>query len=558
MSAQGPEMTPEMQAPQAKVQTRRGFSIIWVVPIVALLIGGWLAYKAMSERGPTITISFATAEGLEAGKTMIKFKDVAIGKVTDIELKRDLSGVFVTAEMQNDAEPFMTENTRFWVVRARVAAGEVSGLGTLFSGAYIGCSPSTEGKRQTRFIGLEKPPILTEGQPGRHFILEAKSLGSLDLGSPVYYRGIKVGQIVGYEFDEQAETVQIKAFVNAPYHEKVLQNSRFWNASGIDFTMDATGLKLDTQSLVSIMLGGVAFDLRQYEQPKPPAGENHKFRLYPNHESSKEEVYTIRRYFEMYFDQSVRGLTPGAPVEIMGIQIGEVVDIQLQYDMKRASFHIPVRVAFEPERLPALINEEGEILIGAEKSAEISQEEEQSVGILLQRMQKLIDRGLRARLKTGNLLTGQLFVDLAYYPDAPPARIEMGAEYPVFPTVSSSIEDIVEKVDKILEKVEKIPFGEIGQELQAAIRNLNSLLGEVKSVSGTVNRETLPKINEALDELQQTLQGIGTTLGPDAALSYNARKATEELTLAIRSIRLLVEYLERNPQALIFGKEEKK
>ncbi|MBW2476977.1 MAG: MCE family protein, partial [Deltaproteobacteria bacterium] len=210
-------LTPNTKnAPEAQIQTKRSFSVIWVVPIIALLIGGGLVFKALSEKGPTITIKFETAEGLEADKTKIKFKDVEVGKVVSIDLLDDLSGVVVKAEMSKEAEPFMTENTRFWVVRARVAAGEVSGLGTLFSGAYIGCSPSSEGKKQKHFTGLEKPPVLTEGLPGRHFVLEAETLGSLDIGAPVYYRGIKVGQVVQYDFDEQAEAVLIKVFINDP------------------------------------------------------------------------------------------------------------------------------------------------------------------------------------------------------------------------------------------------------------------------------------------------------------------------------------------------------
>ncbi|PLX84456.1 MAG: paraquat-inducible protein B, partial [Desulfuromonas sp.] len=252
MSDERNQATTEEQLPKALVQTKQSFSVIWVVPLIALLIGGWLAYKAAAEKGPTITITFASADGLEADKTLIKFKDVEIGKVVRIELLNDLSGVIVTAEMQRDAEHYLTENTRFWVVRARVAAGEVSGLGTLFSGVYIGCSPSLEGRERHDLKGLEAPPVLTEGLPGRHFILEAKNLGSLDIGSPVYYRGIKVGQVVKYDFDDHAESVLIRVFIDAPYHHKVRENSRFWNASGVDITLDVTGVKLDTQSLATI------------------------------------------------------------------------------------------------------------------------------------------------------------------------------------------------------------------------------------------------------------------------------------------------------------------
>ncbi|NOR23721.1 MAG: MCE family protein, partial [Desulforhopalus sp.] len=349
MSEEGSRAETVDKAPTAQVQTKRGFSIIWVVPILALIIGGWLAYKAMSEKGPILTINFENAEGLVAGKTKVKYKDVEIGVVSVIDLLDDLSGVAITIEMHREFKPYMTENTSFWVVRARVAAGEVSGLGTLLSGAYIGCSPSDEGQAVKHFVGLEKPPVMTVGLPGRHFIIQSETLGSLDIGSTVQYRGIKVGQVVDYNFDEAAESILLKVFINAPFHEKVRTRSRFWNASGIDFTMDSSGIKMDTQSLVSILLGGMAFDT----PPDAPAGEQAEesktFQLYASHEESRELTYDLREYYLLYFNQRVRGLSPGAPVEIKGIQVGEVVSIELQYDQEQLNFRIPVLVMLEPE-----------------------------------------------------------------------------------------------------------------------------------------------------------------------------------------------------------------
>jgi paraquat-inducible protein B len=542
------------QAPEAQVQTRRSFSIIWVVPIIALLIGGWLTFKAMSEKGPEITITFETADGLAADKTMVKFKDVEIGKVTKIDLSDDISGVIVTVEMSKESNPYLTDKTRFWVVRAKVAAGEISGLGTLLSGAYIGCDPSTEGKKQEHFVGLEKAPILTSELPGSHFVLKSKELGSLDLGSPIYYRGIKVGQVVAYNFDENAEAVLFKVFISDPFHKKVTDNTRFWNASGVDFTMDATGIKMDTQSLVSIMLGGVAFDLREHAQPGDQAEENQNFLLYDNREASNEVSYGIREYYMMYFDQSVRGLSPGAPVEILGIKVGEVVKVELQFDMNSLEFRIPVLVFLEPERLNTLITEEGELVRGHAKVEELEENEEERKKDNKQ-AKRMIAKGFRAQLKTGNILTGQLFVDLVNYPDAPPEELKVEHGYIVFPTIPAPFEQIVNRVDNILKKVEKVPFDKIGKELQIAVESLTKTLDEIKDMSGNINKETIPKINAALDQMQEAMEGVGATLGPDSALSYNARQVTSELSMAIRSIRSLLDYLERDPQALILGKE---
>jgi len=547
-------MKPVERAPEAKVQTKRSFSIIWVVPIIALLIGGWLTFKAMSEKGPEITITFETADGLVAGKTAVKFKDVDVGKVTKLELNDDASGVVATVEMTNNASSYLTDKTQFWVVRATVAAGEISGLGTLLSGAYIGCNPSTEGKKQTHYKGLEKPPILTADLPGRHFVLKSKELGSLDLGSPIYYRGIKVGQVVDYDFDETAEAVLFKVFIRDPFHKKVTDNTRFWNASGVDFTMDATGIKMDTQSLVSIMLGGVAFDLPEHAQQGEQAEEDKDFLLYEDRDASNEVTYNIKQYYLMYFNQSVRGLSPGAPVEILGIKVGEVVKVELLFDQTTLEFLIPVLVYFEPERLNLLITEEGKVARGTAKAEEIeaTQKDKQGRNMVVK---ELVARGFRAQLKTGNLLTGQLFVDLANYPDAPPKELMTEQGYTVFPTISAPFEQIVNRVDNILKKFEKVPFDKIGMDLQLAVESLTKTLDEIKDMSGNINQETVPKINAALDQMQEAMKGVESTLGPDSALSYNARQVTNELSMAIRSIRSLLEYLERDPQALLLGKE---
>ncbi len=542
------------KVPTAQVQTKRVFSIIWVVPIIALVIGGWLIYKSMSEKGPVITITFENADGLEAGKTLVKFKDVQVGKVSAIELLDDLSGVVLTVEMQKNAEKYMTDKTQFWVVRARVAAGEISGLGTLFSGAYIGCYPSLKGKQTRKFTGLEKPPVMTLGVPGGNFTLRSETLGSLDVGSPVFYRGLKVGQVVEYHFDEASEAILLKVFINAPFHEKVRAGSRFWNASGIDLTLNASGIKMDTQSLVSIMLGGIAFDLPQDAQStsQTQAKENTTFLLYDNRDSSKEEIYTVKTYYLMYFDQTVRGLSPGAPVEIRGIKVGEVVKIELKYDAINQDFRIPVLVMIEPERMNALVIDKDTIT--GKKMEEAIKTGEFAKNRTI-RLKSMVEKGFRAQLKTGNLLTGQLFIDLDYYPDAAPATMTEENGYPVFPTISTPFERIMERVESILKKVDEIPIDKIGNNVNGAIKDLNGLLKELGTMSGKVSRETLPKIDKSLDELSTTLQGISSTIGPDSALSYNSRAVMDELSMAIRSLKSLLDYLEKNPQALILGKE---
>ncbi len=472
-------------------------------------------------------------------------------------MNKDLSGVVVTAEMHKSAAPYMTENTHFWVVRARVAAGEVSGLGTLFSGAYIGCNPSAEGQRRDQYVGLEKPPVLTTGQPGRHFMLAAKNLGSLDLGSPVYYRGIKVGQVVDYNFDARGEAILIKVFIYAPHHEKVRQNTRFWNSSGIDFSMDTSGVKMKTQSLVSILLGGVAFDQDPYTRPQVQAAENAIFNLYPDQENSTRNTSSIKHYYQLYFDQSVRGLFPGAPVEIKGIRIGEVVKVELQFDAERLDFQVPVLVALESERLHSLLRAD-EVFGRRSEDVSLFPAAENEPEDVARRLQLLIEKGYRAQLKAGNLLTGQLYIDLAYAPDAPAFEPVSGEDYPVIPTLSSPLEQLAQRVDNILKKVETIAFDHIGQELQASMTELTAVLKQLRQTVNLVNREMIPAVEASLEQLQKSLNGIDASFGPDSGLSYNATTAAGELTMTLRSLRTLLDNLERDPQSLIFGREEDK
>ncbi len=303
----------DLPEPEFRERKRR-ISIVWLVPLIALAIGGWLVYKALSEKGPTVTITFNSAAGLEAGKTKIKYKEVELGQVVSIELDDKLSQVIVTAELVKQAEKFVSQNTRFWVVRARVEAGSVSGLGTLFSGAYIGLDPGKPGKPATRFQGLEVPPVVTVDLPGSHFVLRASSLGSLNVGAPVYFRRIEVGQVVSYQLDEDGQAVTIQVFIHDPHHQLVRKNTRFWNASGLDVAIGADGIRVDTESFVSMMVGGIAFDTPANMEPGEPAEENDVFDLYKNRASISEKTYARKTRWLLHFDSGVRGLKTGAPV----------------------------------------------------------------------------------------------------------------------------------------------------------------------------------------------------------------------------------------------------
>ncbi len=536
MAEQNPSESRFKDVPEAVVKMRKQFSIVWVVPLVALLIGGWLAFKAISEKGPTITITFKTAEGLEAGKTKIKYKNVEVGQVESITLSKDRgSHVIVTAELVKGAEDHLTENTRFWVERARIGASGAAGLGTLFAGAYIGIDLGEPGGKPTHsFKGLEIAPVVTTGLPGSHFKLQAEKRGSLNVGSPIYYRQIQVGQVVAFEMVEDGDAVDFKIFVHAPYHEYVRKNTRFWNASGVDVSVDASGIQVKTESFVTIMIGGIAFATPTDLGPSPAAKEGDAFRLYESRERIQEKAHVVKKKWLLHFDGSVRGLAVGAPVEFKGIKIGEVIDIKLQFDWEKLAFRIPVIIELESERVHFV----GKQKVDKKRGMEI-----------------LVEKGLRAQLKTGSLLTGQLLVGLDLHPDAPPAKINWDGRYPELPTIPTPMEEITGGVTRIVEKLDTIPLEQIGKDLQQTMANLSKTTAELQKLVQKLDANVAPAATDTLKQAQTTLIKVDRLLNADSPTGYELKRALAELADAARNIAILVDYLERHPDSLVFGKE---
>ena len=343
--------------PEARAVRKRGWSVqfVWLIPIIAALIGGWLVVKGIMDKGPTITITFKTAEGLEAGKTKVKYKSVDIGDVTHISLAGQGKNVEVTVELDKRAESRLVEDTKFWVVRPRIAGGMVSGLGTLFSGSYIGVDPGTSATKRHEFVGLEVAPIITAEVPGRHFILRAENLGSLQEGSPIFFRQEAVGSVVAHELNEDGQGVTFKIFVNSPYDQYVHTTTNFWNASGVDISLDATGIKVDTQSLASILIGGVAFETPSGATKESLAEENREFFLARTRLDAMKRPDTMALPFVLYFTQSLRGLSIGAPVDFRGIVVGEVKSLNVESNEDESGFRFPVFVEIYPERLLHLV-----------------------------------------------------------------------------------------------------------------------------------------------------------------------------------------------------------
>ena len=524
--------------PEAVIEPRkRGprVSIVWLIPLLAALIGGWLAYKTLTERGPLITISFRTAEGLEVGKTLVKFRDIEIGKVEAIDVTDDLRGVVVNVRLDKSTEPYLTDKTRFWVVTAEVTAAGVRGLGTLFEGAYIGMDPVSDGRPTRAFVGLEDAPLITTDDAGTRLVLRTETGSSMSKGAPVYYKRYRVGEVSDTKLSDNGQSVEISIFVKAPYDEFVHEDTRFWNATGVNLTLDAEGIDLDTPSLISAMIGGIAFD----SPPGAPQGErvaqDTEFTLYPNREAAFEVAYTETQTWVVHFAGSVRGLSVGAPVELRGIPIGRVADFGIAYDAERNELTIPVTLEIEPELLSV-------------RRDEMTDEERKA------RLDAWVQRGLRAQLKTGNLVTGQLLVGLEFFPDPPPAAVDWTTDPPTFPTVPAATQRLVEKVTAVADRLAGIPLEDIGAEVSQAMKRLDATLTEAQGLLARLKGETVPAATSAIKQAEGTLATAERAIAADSPLRQDLDQTLEDVARAARSLRLLLDYLEQHPEALIRGK----
>ncbi|MDM0118555.1 PqiB family protein [Variovorax arabinosiphilus] len=527
--------------PPPRVARRRDWmpSLIWLIPVVAALVGIFLVARILIDRGPEIVLTFKTAEGLEAGKTAVKYKDVQIGVVQSLRLAHDRSHVRVTLQLNKDANAFTAEDTRYWVVRPRLDTSGISGLSTLLSGAYIGADAGTSEESAKEFTGLEVPPIVTRDASGKQFLLRASDIGSLDVGSPVYFRRIKVGQVAAYELNEDGRGVTLRVFVNAPYDKFVGGNSRFWQASGLDMRLNASGITLRTQSLATILLGGIAFGAPENENG-PVAGENTAFALAEDEGAAMKPPDGPAETVLLHFNQSLRGLSPGAPIDFRGVVIGEVKSIGIQFDRNEREFRMPVVATVYPDRLRS--RKPGET--------------EESRAVQRQRLRFLIGKGLRAQMRTGNLLTGQNYIAFDFFPNAPKVTIDVEKDTVEMPTMQNSLDELQAQVQEIVTKVNKVPFEQIGTDVRTALATLNKTLVSAEQLTRTLNNDVSPEITAAMKDARKTINSAERTLAQDSPLQQDMRQTLQELTRAAGSVRVLTDYLERHPESLLRGKPE--
>ncbi|MBP6802185.1 MAG: MCE family protein [Zoogloea sp.] len=541
------EPTPS-SLPTARVDTPRRFRIplVWVIPLVAALIGVFLALHTWYQQGPDITIRFKTGEGLEAGKTRIKYKDVDVGQIDSVTLAEDGSYVIAGARLARSADHLLVDDTRFWMVSARVSGSAVSGLGTLLSGTYVGLDAGKSAEARREFTALDDAPVVSFDVPGRYFTLHAETLGSIGIGTPVYFRRMQAGQVTGYRLGEHGKRIEVRVFIKAPYDRFVTDDTRFWNAGGVDVKLGADGVQVNTESLTSILAGGLAF-LTPADSPDEPAAAERAFRLFATREEAIRRQVDERQHYVLRFTESVRGLSVGAPVDFRGITIGEVIAIQPQLSPASAEISMQVEVSLQPGRLRTP---------GSKSHLPAGATSEDAAFRAF--VDQLVAKGLRAQLRNGNLVTGQLYVALDFFPGAGAARPDWTASPPRLPTQRGSLDELQTTLMRIVGKLDKLPIEEIGTDTRKLLASLQRSVDETEALLKRIDNLTDGEVRSTIVEARSAIADTRKLIASDAPLQQDLRASLQELGRAAQALRHLADTLDRHPEALLRGKPEEK
>ncbi len=527
--------------PQASLRRSR-ISLVWIIPVVALLIAAYLGFRTLSDEGPIITVQFSAADGLTAGQTKVRHKAVDLGQVESIRLSDNMNRVIVRIRMAREAVPYLTNRARFWVVRPRLSSGSLAGIETIVSGSYIEMDPGgRDGEKQSEFTGLEQPPGVRSSEPGSNFALRASRIGSLSAGAPVFYRDIAVGEVLGYDIGNGIGPVTINVFVRAPFDGYVREGSRFWNASGLAVKLGVDGVRVELASLQAVLNGGVAFDAPKVPARTMPAGT--EFPLYQNFGEAEAAGYQRRMRFITYFSTAVRGLAVGSAVEFYGIQIGTVDEVKLLVNNEAGTARVRVALEIQPERIVS--------------AADIRDD-------ALEVARRLIKNGLRVQTRTANYLTGQMVLSLDLLPDAARAELRQEGDDWVLPSVGGGIDNILTAAADISAKLDRLPLEQIGANLNNTLRSAS---GAMVSIQDLVKRtdsnltpalRRLPEITSALQDVVtragRAVGSIETSYGQNSQFNRELERAMTQVGDTARSIRVLADYLDRHPEALVRGR----
>jgi paraquat-inducible protein B len=527
----------------AVVKPARRISAIWTVPIIALLIGIYMIVYNIMTQGPTIAIHFDTAEGIEAGKTLVRTRSVVLGQVEDVVLNEDQSGVVIHCLLDAEARALLGDDTQFWVVKPRFGAGGVSGLGTLLSGAYIELAPGSKSSTQREFVGLSRPPVTPASAAGTHVTITSDQMGSLREGNPVLFRGHTVGRIESAEFKPEAKQAVLNAFIHTPFDTLLNSNSRFFDSSGISFSATAEGLNVETASLESILSGGIAFETPDNQSPGGVVEPGTKFTLYPSRPSIEFNPFAHYRDYVVLFETSVRGLLPDAPVEYRGVRAGTVQRIMveelvMEIDEDAATLPIPVLIRLEHGRLRKNLR--------AEDVDEIAQD-----------FQDHIRTGMRASLASASLISGALYISLDFYPDDDDKSVGEFAGYVTIPSVKSGFAQIERQLSQTLQKINDLPLERTVKTANRTLRQLDKTLASadraLESVDTILADDATQELPEALTNALNEVSTALASLSPDSELHNKLGRTLNDLDNTLQSVEKLTRTLDSKPNSMVFS-----
>jgi paraquat-inducible protein B len=522
---------------QAEVSQGRKISSIWFIPLLALALGAYMVVHNWMTEGPEIEIAFKTATGLAQGKTKVKYRNVDMGLVEEVRLNDDFDGVIAKVKLDRQVLPLLRDDTRFWVVTARVGAGSISGLDTLLSGAYIQLAPGSGKAGARKFVALGKPPLTPNDAPGLRLQLTSDHASSVSAGDTLLYKGYKVGRVESMEFNPSDRKVRYVIFVDAPYHELVNSATRFWDVSGISLSAGADGFRIETGSVDTVLLGGVAFDVPEGLQDGDPVEPNTDFRLYTAYEEILKNPYRHGTYYVVSFNQSIRGLSPGAPVEFRGITIGRVERILLKEVMQRnveeglkgKGTEIPVLVYLEPARLAL-------------------PDSQTSIDAMHESIAGGVTNGMRASLASGSILTGAKYINIDYFEGVEEASLGSFMEYTTIPTLETGLGQLEQKLTAIMDKINNLPLEDTVGGANEAIATLNETLGNLNTVIQSQGIQQLPQqLDQALQDLRKTLNG----LAPGSEVYQSINSALLRLNRTLGNLEKVTNTLADQPNSLI-------
>jgi paraquat-inducible protein B len=542
-----PAPAPEERAEEPRARVRaQPFSWVWLIPIGAVAIVIWLAWRSLVERGPAITISFKNVDGLQAGQTRIQHRNVDLGLVESVELTPDMSRVIVHARMTRKAADHLTENTRFALISPHVGVGGISGLSTLVSGTYIEMYPGKPGNESKRdFIGLDEPPILPPDTNGRSFTLYANDLGSLTRGSPISFRGVTVGEVEDYVLRPGNKGISVTAFIRAPYDDLIHPETRFWNAGGVDLSVGTQGLRIRANSWEQLLSGGIAFETPDEVLSTPVSPTGSQFGLYDNRLAAEGAPQGPTLVYLADFTGNQRGLGAGTTVELQGVEVGEVTEAHLRYDAEhhnlvtRTKFYVdPHRVHIADMPVPA----------GADQHEAVRQW-----------IEKLVGDGLRAQVTSASYITGQKLVGLEMDPGAPRAHLERTGDSVKMPsTTGGDLDAVLQNVQNVLKNIDRATSGpELGHALQSLDQTLTRLDKVTHDLEPDI-KSLVKSLRDTADSAQNTLNTVQGVMGNTAPTGTDLPRLMRELTEAARSVRGLADYLDRHPESLLRGRKEDK